>query len=65
MVESNQFRDGIGYKILNRENKVSTLKPKDKENLVKDYKNGMSIDDLCTKYGKVRKYMLTLVNKIL
>lgn len=61
MVESNQFRDGIGYKILNRENKVSTLKPKDKENLIKDYKNGMSIDDLCTKYGKVRKYMLTLV----
>lgn len=64
MVESNQFRDGIGYKILNRENKVKTLKPKDKENLVKDYKNGMSIDDLCTKYGKVRRYMLTLVNKL-
>ena len=64
MVESKEFRNGIGYKILNRENKVKTLKPKDKENLVQDYKNGMSIDDLCTKYGKVRKYMLTLVNKL-
>ena len=64
MVESKEFRDGIGYKILNRENKVSTLKPKDKENLVKDYDNGMSIDDLCTKYGKVRKYMLNLVKKL-
>ena len=64
MVESKEFRNGIGYKILNRENKVKTLKPKDKENLVKDYKNGMSIDDLCTKYGKVRRYMLTLVNKL-
>jgi hypothetical protein len=64
MVESKEFREGIGYKILNRENKVSTLKPKDKENLVKDYDNGMSIDDLCTKYGKVRKYMLNLVKKL-
>ena len=64
MVESKQFRDGIGYKILNKENKVTTLKPKDKEKLAKDYKNGMSIEDLCTKYGKVRRYMLNLVNKI-
>ena len=40
------------------------MKPKDKENLEKDYKNGVSIDDLCTKYGKVRRYMLRLVNKI-
>ena len=40
------------------------MNPKDKENLVQDYKNGMSVDDLCTKYGKVRKYMLTLVNKL-
>jgi hypothetical protein len=64
MVESKEFRNGIGYKILNRENKVSILTKKEKENLVKDYKNDMSIDDLCTKYGKVRRYMLTLVNKL-
>jgi hypothetical protein len=64
MVESKEFRNGIGYKILNRENKVSILTKKEKENLVKDYNNGMSIDDLCTKYGKVRRYMLTLVNKL-
>ena len=57
MVESKQFRNGFGYKILNKENKVSILKEKDKENLVKDYDNGMTIDDLCKKYGKVRKYI--------
>ena len=64
MVERKEFRNGIGYKILNRENKVKNLKPKAKENLAKDYKNGMSIYDLCTKYGKVKGYMQTLVNKL-
>ena len=64
MVANSEFRDGIGYKILNRENKVSVLTDKQKEELILDFKNGVSIDDLCIKYKRVRKYMKALIRKI-
>ena len=64
MVESKQFRDGFGFKIVNKENKVSILTKKDKKNLIKDYDDGMTIDDLSKKYGKVKRYMKVLVDKL-
>lgn len=64
MIESKQFRNGFGFKYLNKDNKVSVLTKKDKENLAKDYKDGMTVEELCTKYGKVRRYMMRLVHTL-
>ena len=64
MVEGKQFRDGFSFKILNKENKTTILKEKDKKNLLKDYNDGMTMDDLSKKYGKVKRYMKVLVDKL-
>jgi hypothetical protein len=64
MVANSEFRNGIGYRILNKENKVAKLTDKQKEELMMDYKNGFTIDELCSKYKRVRKYMKTLVKTL-
>jgi hypothetical protein len=64
MVANSEFRNGIGYRILNKENKVAKLTDKQKEELMMDYKNGFTIDELCNKYKRVRKYMKTLVKTL-
>ncbi|NBV27857.1 hypothetical protein EBS02_02400, partial [bacterium] len=64
MIANSEFRNGIGYRILNKENKVAVLTDKQKKELMDDYKNGVTIDDLCIKYKRVRKYMKVLIKNL-
>ena len=63
MVASKEFRNNVGYKFLNKENKTTILTKKQKEELFKDFQGGMTIEELCKKYNKIRKYMKNLVRK--
>lgn len=64
-VASGAERNGFYFKILNKENKVKQLTEDDKKNMLKDFNdNEFTIDEMCKKYKRVRKYMKVLLKKL-